>query len=601
MKITTGHGEVSTFAPIPFTQILPPHEPAYDADKLAAMAAAMGMDPDSVSDGGDPEENLFMPAGYTYLGQFIDHDLTLDTTSTLNPDDVRDPTKRPTDQRSPRFDLDCVYGNGPSDQPYMYDTVTDAAKGTIAGVTLIVGDHDLARAANQRAIIGDKRNDENSIVNQIQQAFIRFHNRLAAMLAKDDPSLMDGPQGSPALFAKTRDFVRWSYQSILVNDFLPRLVSPIVLDDFLPARRYQLYKDGPLRAGIPREFAGAAYRFGHSQVRKGYRLNRDTILPIFRNPELGPDKSLVGFQPLPADGSHVIDDWGRFFPADTPRPGERRLSDSDPSADVGDDGQGGLPAVRLQYAYKQDPSITDPLANLPSPIATKDELPPALRNFPATLPKTTPPLGPSLALINLLRGNIYAVASGQSVAKALGVLPLDKTYLRVRRVANPDAPDGTPNLYRLAPIGEFTGATGTAIGSYFDNDTPLWFYILAEAQKPIVDFWLALGGDKDPSITLTENQLKGLDPEGNPIAGTGSPAQAAAQELAQTACAGTQLGPVGGRIVVEVFYGLLDSDVDSLFNRGKDAQLPAGWAWPKTMAQLLAIADPDRAPSSPQR
>ena len=54
-----------------------------------------------------------VPAGYTYLGQFIDHDLTMDRTDVMFGDDVR-----PVDLlqgRSPRLDLDSLYGNGPGD------------------------------------------------------------------------------------------------------------------------------------------------------------------------------------------------------------------------------------------------------------------------------------------------------------------------------------------------------------------------------------------------------------------------------------------------------------------------------------------------------
>ena len=54
-----------------------------------------------------------VPAGYTYLGQFIDHDLTMDRTDVMLGEDVR-----PIDLvqgRSPRLDLDSLYGNGPGD------------------------------------------------------------------------------------------------------------------------------------------------------------------------------------------------------------------------------------------------------------------------------------------------------------------------------------------------------------------------------------------------------------------------------------------------------------------------------------------------------
>ncbi len=596
MDIEQGHGQASKVdspdtAFNPFTQLLPPHPTPYDPIKLGALAEGMIMDKDSLSDGPDPEENLFVPAGYTYFGQFIDHDLTLDTTSTLNPEDLIDPTKPlndPTNIRSPRFDLDCVYGNGPGDQPYLY--AVDSGSDVYAGASMLIDEHDLARASNRRAIIGDKRNDENSIVNQIQQTFIRFHNKVVADLAAKDANLRGG-----ALFKAARDEVRWAYQRIVLDDFLPRIVDPSVLDAFAQDHRYALYGKGPLRRNLPREFVGAAYRYGHSGVRTGYRLNgqdgpdNGTALPIFTNPSMKPDDSLVGFDPLPA--THIIDHWGRFFPADTPRPGERTMSNVGETDDIDEQGRGGNGRVRLQYAYKLDPSLTDPLANLPPKVAGKGDLPASERGFPAGP-------GPSLAFLNLLRGNRYRLASGQACAAALGVPALDRKYLCVRHVRQ--TADGRG--YTFTPIAALVGRDGQPIGPAFDDDTPLWFYILAEAQTPLVDVWLEKRGADGKPVDLTQNQLLGLDVNGDPFGpaapGTDPMTVAAANrdELAQTRCAGTRLRGVGGRIVTEVFYGLMESDVESVLSRHAHDGWQPIWGGPATMTQLLRYVDPARAP-----
>jgi hypothetical protein len=99
-----------------FTALLPLRKKSYDPKDLAELSQQMKGDVDTVKDGPDPEENLLVPAGYTYLGQFIDHDLTFDSTSSLNPSN-----SAPTNFRTPRFDLDCLYGDGPGAQPYLYD------------------------------------------------------------------------------------------------------------------------------------------------------------------------------------------------------------------------------------------------------------------------------------------------------------------------------------------------------------------------------------------------------------------------------------------------------------------------------------------------
>lgn len=575
MEIEKGHGEVGKDEPqfTSFTNLIdPPRVEPYDTAKLGILAKAMAMNLDSLSDGPDAEENLFMPAGYTYFGQFIDHDLTLDTTSTLNPGDLKNPAKPlndPSNARSPRFDLDCVYGTGPGDRPYMYAAADDLANCVFGSASLLINTNDLPRASNGRAIIGDKRNDENSIVNQIQQIFIRFHNKVVAELAAKDSNLRGG-----GLFQRARDEVRWAYQQIILDDFLPRIVDAATLDQFLyPKKTYKLYKED-LRSNLPREFVAAAYRFGHSAVRTGYRLqgregsSNGTILPIFTNPPAQVDDSLVGFDPLPL--RHVIDNWGRFFSNGIPAAGERLKTNAGEGANINADGTGGEGKVRLQYAYKLDTSITDPLADLPPKIASTNDV------FPESL-RESPPKGPSLALLNLLRANRYGLHGGQAYAKKIDVPVLDTKYLCVRQ--SRDTPKG--KLFSITPISDLKDAGGTALGPCFDNDTPLWFYILAEAQRPIVDFWIKNGRKE-----LTENQLKGVEEDG-------------VTPLADTRCTGTQLGGVGGRIVAEVFYGLLESDDDSvLSSRKPSAWQPVWGAGPATIPKLLKYLDLGRAPQS---
>jgi hypothetical protein len=559
-----GHGKVGTREQ-DFTALLPLRAVGYPADLLLALAGLMKGDPDSVKDGADAEENLLLPAGYTYFGQFIDHDLTFDNTSSLNPADMGKQNRLPTNLRTPRFDLDSLYGDGPDAQPFMYGD--DGAsllfkKGdnnkVSAGTTnqdIIDGfnnqaDEDLLRSPNGRAIIGDKRNDENSIVSQIQLSFVKFHN---AVVAKLKASNLTGT----ALFEAARKEVRWAYQQLVIEDFLPRIVNSEVLKDLqkapTPVNRsscYALYTEDK-RINLPREFVAAAYRFGHSGVRFGYRLNDDNDpangkpgrFSIFVPSDSDDPKqpSLLGFDPLRK--SDRIDNWGRFFPSTTPSHIPAGLGDPP----TGTDGLDPNTAVRLQFAYKIDTTLVDPLTVLPpsvlptssNPGGVVEEIKNALDPLPAPEPKEKP----SLALLNLLRGNNYRIQSGQEIAKLLkekgfrqndchhsdkkGFLiePLDKKYLVVRKKVK-------EGFFKFEPI-----------DPRLLTDTPLWFYILAEAQARIVDkVRLA------PDCTFNEEQLTERD-------------------IAQT-----QLGWVGGRIVAEVFYGLMDSDSESYVNAA-----PVGW------------------------
>ena len=121
----SGHGSVGT-RERQFTKLLPLRTETYPVDLLMDLAAAIKSQPDGVHDGPDPEENLWVPAGYTYFGQFVDHDLTFDNTSSLNPADMNPvddeaESRQPTNLRTPRFDLDSLYGDGPDAMPYLYN------------------------------------------------------------------------------------------------------------------------------------------------------------------------------------------------------------------------------------------------------------------------------------------------------------------------------------------------------------------------------------------------------------------------------------------------------------------------------------------------
>ena len=430
--------------------------------KLAVAMVAKAEDP---KDGFDAEESG-VPALYTYFGQFIDHDLTFDPVSSLQ--HQNDPNAL-VDFRTPAFDLDCVYGRGPNDQPYMYDG-NELIAGTVQVSGGTGGTVDLPRASNGRAIIGDPRNDENTIVSQLQGLLLRFHNRTARQ--------MPG-----AAFEDIQRQVRFHYQYVVLNDFLNRIVHSSVLQelksnghwDFHKLKLFK-WKHDPF---MPVEFAAACYRFGHSMVRPDYRLNDDdaTLQQIF--------PAFTGFQPM-ASGRGI--DWGRFIDVDL-----RTSSESKP-ADT---------KRRLQFAYRIDTSVVNPLGNLPPVIV--DSM-------------------PSLAERNLRRGFRLGLPSGQCVARAMGIAPLrDDQIIIGKSVDKPEVGD---------VVGPITA--DNVGGSVFAGNCPLWTYILAEA---------AIYKEKE---TI-------------PVKETGKTIQT------------PKLGPVGGRIVAEVFLGLMFGDANSML------RLDPGW------------------------
>jgi len=232
---------------------------------------------------------------------------------------------------------------------------------------------------------------------------------------------------------------------------------------------------------MPVEFSVAAYRLGHSMIRPGYRLNDDTLLPIFPVPDQGLPEGLTGFRAMnPAWGI----DWGRLIDVDE-RPGGNDDPD-DPDT-----------RRRLQFAYRLDTSLVEPLSALPSSVAHD------------------PP--PSLAQRNLLRGFELNLPSGQTVARAMGVRPLDDGQIVIGKAVD-EAGAGDV----LGPIDQVDGLAP------FRRNCPLWTYILAEAaQNKITEPIPVEGGTTNTT---------------------------------------PQLGAVGGRIVVEVLLGLLFGDNHSLLN-----------------------------------
>ncbi|HYS72985.1 MAG TPA: peroxidase family protein, partial [Thermoplasmata archaeon] len=248
-----------------------PNLPAFlpPDDALDALARAM-VEPEpkegeDVTAGDNPD----IPAGFTYLGQFVDHDLTFDPTSKLQRDNDPDAL---VDFRTPRFDLDAVYGRGPDDQPFLYED---------DGVRLLIGtneagEDDLPRNAKGRALLGDARNDENLIVSQLALGFLKYHNKVV-----EAPSVAELPP--ERRFDEGRRIVRWHYQWAVVHDFLARLVGNDVIDDVLrpvsfkvpagsgaktiktlsPVLKFFHWRARPF---MPVEFSVGAYRFGHSMV-----------------------------------------------------------------------------------------------------------------------------------------------------------------------------------------------------------------------------------------------------------------------------------------------------------------------------------------------
>jgi Animal haem peroxidase len=379
--------------------------------------------------------NARIPAAYTYFGQFVDHDITLETVSATLPE-LFDPDLEPLrrteirdnirNARTATLELDSVYGLpapragarmeigrveelGATEKPSLRPPGKDDANDLPREPRSQDPQHDRA------ALIGDPRNDENTIVAQLHLAFLLAHNKL-----------VDGGEN----FAGARRILRRHYQHIVLHDFLKRVADPQVVDDTIEGNR--VFDPTDDRFSMPLEFSVAAYRFGHSMVRADYDFN----LNFNKGGEPGTFPATLGllftfsalsgqlgeFETLP---ENWIIEWENFLNVGGP----------------------------FNRARSIDTKLVEPLFALPN-----------LRGIPLTGDRAR------LAVRNLLRGYLLRLPTGQAVARAL----------RDELSGIRDVPVLTPDQIRSGAASADQVQALESAG--FLERTPLWFYVLAEAS-----------------------------------------------------------------------------------------------------------------------
>lgn len=361
----------------------------------------------------DPPDDPGLPAaGWPVFAQFLAHDLTADRSSLTARLDLAELRNA----RAPRLDLECVYGTGPADQPYLVQR--EATSRMLVGGSPAVPD--LPRNSEGVALVGDARNDVHALISQLHVRVLLAHNALEARLA-------EAGVPAPQRFAAAQQLLRWHYQWVVLHEYLDVTVGPELAAEVRESRDRWLPPEAPMR--LPVEFADAAFRYGHGQIRERYRLQAGE-----EPRRLFPD--LVGFRPI-----------------------EDRAVDLSQLFDLP-----GLPPAP-QRVKPLDGRLAASLIELPAQItgALAEEQ------------------HQSLAVRDLERGYSTGLPSGEAVARQLGVPPLDEDEVGV-------------------------AATG------WSGETPLWFYVLKEAE---------------------------------------------------VRAGGRHLGPVGGRIVAEVLLAAVERDPGS--------------------------------------
>lgn len=350
--------------------------------QLGNMMGDPGRDPNPASQNPANQGVSSIPAGFTYFGQFVDHDITFDVSSSI---DVATDANTINNMRSPSLDLDSVYGRGPGLDPFLYvfPSVGPAtaikfqtgrntnvgpggpsSNGTPAGMVAQTN-WDVPRIqGTNTAVIGDPRNDENLIIVQFQHAMLRFHNAvvdllLAAAFAGD-------------IFAEAKRIVTHHYQWAVVHDFLERICGAAAVNNAMAT------VVAPVGSAfrMPVEFAVAAYRFGHSMIRDFYWINFNFI-----NATLGQVFEFNRNPRLPVFSNWVVD-FNAFF--DT-----------------------GVPVPVHNKARRIDSFIANGLESLPGFAG----------------------LMAILATRNLRRGLAFGLPSGQGMANAFGIPPMTAAQL----------------------------------------------------------------------------------------------------------------------------------------------------------------------------
>jgi hypothetical protein len=470
------------------------HDP--DAfDKLGAVGAAMN------DTGPFPGPSSGLPAVLTYFGQFVDHDITANTDrnpaalpdfSVATPPLVINPRAAVMQQlgnlRRGTLRLDSVYGDG-----------TDIDQKLRDGAHMRVGHADGGEARDlprfgqmvDEGVVADLPPTDGMTsdfgpVDPRKLAFIadsrNDENLVVAQLhlsfLRFHNAIADTLTGSDDdRFGRAKRLVQWQYQWLVVERYLAALCDPAILTVVKAggAARYAAFAaahGGTTgdHAPLPIEFSVAAFRFGHSMIRGAYTFNQF-------------------FGPAGSIGRATLRELFQF---------------------TGKGGLGGaavLPSVWIIDWANFLPS--DDAARIARPID------PELAGGLDDLVNESKPHLRSLAQRNLRRSYVLNLPTAQTVGAQLDDDGIDVQALTTAEI--------------------FAGPGGAAIDANgYETQTPLWFYVLAEAHAR---------GD------------------------------------------GKRLGPIGSVIIAETLLGLIATDPDSYWNapgsddgrwHPADAGLPGG-------------------------
>jgi hypothetical protein len=433
-----------------FPELQAPEHLLSDNPKTAAALANLGATMVATSD--DEMLDSSIPAAYTYFGQFVAHDISAfdlkgrlhqdkpscDFRNGVNPNNFTKLANTTVNNRGSQIQLDSIYNKAPLEDDKIHlklgavtkpDSDSDSNSSSVHLKEIWMTDpfQDVFRDLdNQTPVIGDPRNDNNVIVSQLHVAFVRAHNVLVDLL-------LNKGVDRTVVFQQARTLLRQHYHHLLIYDFLHRVSDEKTLQDVL-AREDHLYDPKVPDQQLPLEFTVGAYRFGHSMVTSTYYYNENlpgvsfsSLVPLRMMKNPGTDKRQSSLA-----AAHVIE-WKRFVA----------------------DRNGAIKTVNLNPNF----------AGLLIPALIRQQFT-VLNEKGEKLPCES-----NLAVIDLLRGYMLRLPTGQAVARCLIQKGRDLRALTADEIISTAKKRSSEQLNIL-----------TAPEFDFCNRTPLWFYVLAEAE-----------------------------------------------------------------------------------------------------------------------
>jgi hypothetical protein len=294
-------------------------------------------------------ENPFIPSGYTYLLQFVAHDLVHSAIPLSVAGGLGGGT---TNARRTPLRLETLYGSGPVGSPHIYaldapndDRRTklrlgrmrwkenapatgcpfrDIARTPAENVTGI--DRSIAgvRVALTEALVADPRNDDHAVMSQLTALLALLHNGLIDIIRRHEGNA--GPNGQFGAaykrFLCARGALMAIYHNVIRNDLMRRVIHPAIYASYRGPDPHFIDRPEPARHAaigdweIPFEFSHGAFRFGHAMVRPEYQINDLSLHDL----NITLEKSSVNDPAnMPLDETWMVQ-WSRFFEIDGSSP-----------------------------------------------------------------------------------------------------------------------------------------------------------------------------------------------------------------------------------------------------------------------------------------